>query len=267
MKLSIITVCYNSEATIEETILSVISQKTEDIEYIIIDGASNDETINIVNKYKDKIDIIVSEKDRGISDAFNKGIERASGEFIGIINSDDQFLPGAFNQFFDEVKGDTDIFFGNGIRLFPDGSCKKYMSNPNEEELHNSMPFVHPSTIVRKSAYEKYGKFDICYRYVLDRACLLNMLNGGAKFQYSEGFYSVYRMGGESDKSYLTGVCPESFCIDISDGKPKIVAMKNYLVRQISFRLWTLKDKIFKRKALWKNYNEMLAEICKNKDN
>ena len=89
MKVSIITVCYNSELTIEDTIKSVLSQTYDDIEYIIVDGNSTDSTLNIINKYKDQISTIVSEPDKGIYDAMNKGVELANGELIGIINSDD----------------------------------------------------------------------------------------------------------------------------------------------------------------------------------
>lgn len=89
MKISIITITYNSEKTIEETILSIINQNYQNIEYIIIDGGSKDNTLNIINKYKTKISKVISEPDNGISDAFNKGIREATGDIIGIINSDD----------------------------------------------------------------------------------------------------------------------------------------------------------------------------------
>lgn len=93
MKVSVITVCYNSANTIEKTIKSVISQDYGDIEYIIIDGGSNDGTLDIIDKYKDKISILISEPDKGIYDAMNKGIRIASGEIVGMINSDDWYGP------------------------------------------------------------------------------------------------------------------------------------------------------------------------------
>lgn len=92
MKISIITVCYNSESTIEDTIKSVLSQDYDDIEYIIIDGGSKDGTIGIVDNYADRIAKIVSEPDKGIYDAMNKGIGLATGELIGILNSDDFYV-------------------------------------------------------------------------------------------------------------------------------------------------------------------------------
>lgn len=92
IKISVITITYNSEETLEDTIKSVISQEYDNLEYLIIDGGSKDHTLDIVQKYRDKIAVVVSEPDNGISDAFNKGIKLASGEIIGIINSDDLLL-------------------------------------------------------------------------------------------------------------------------------------------------------------------------------
>ena len=91
MKVSIITVCYNSEKTIERTIRSVLSQNYKNYEYIVIDGNSTDNTLKIINKYRKKIDIFKSEKDRGIYDAINKGIKHSSGSIISILHSDDVF--------------------------------------------------------------------------------------------------------------------------------------------------------------------------------
>ena len=97
-KISIITVCYNSEAHIEEALLSVINQSYENKEYLVIDGGSKDGTLNIIEKYKDRIDYFVSEPDKGISDAFNKGIKAATGDIIGILNSDDFMMPNALTK-------------------------------------------------------------------------------------------------------------------------------------------------------------------------
>ena len=97
-RISVITITYNSAATIEETIRSVTMQDYPDLEYVIIDGGSTDGTLDVVQKYKDRIQVVVSEPDKGISDAFNKGVDRATGEIIGIINSDDILLPGALQE-------------------------------------------------------------------------------------------------------------------------------------------------------------------------
>lgn len=97
-KISIVTISYNSEKTIEDTILSVISQDYPNKEYIIIDGASTDNTLNIIAKYKANISKVISEKDDGISDAFNKGISNSTGDIICLINSDDRLLPAHYQK-------------------------------------------------------------------------------------------------------------------------------------------------------------------------
>jgi glycosyltransferase involved in cell wall biosynthesis len=89
--ISIITVCYNSERTIERTIQSVLAQNCKNVEYIIVDGLSTDNTLSIINTYASKIDVIISEKDSGIYDAINKGIKNAKGDIVGILNADDVF--------------------------------------------------------------------------------------------------------------------------------------------------------------------------------
>lgn len=112
-KISIVTISYNSEKTIEDTILSVISQDYPNKEYIIIDGASTDNTLNIIAKYKANISKVISEKDDGISDAFNKGISNSTGDIICLINSDDRLLPGALSKVAQEFDGKADIYCGN----------------------------------------------------------------------------------------------------------------------------------------------------------
>ena len=104
LKVSIITVSYNSEKTIEETIISVLNQDHQNIEYIIIDGESNDNTLAIINRYREKIDIVISEKDAGIYDAMNKGIAQSSGHWIWFMGTGDVPLDGAVNTIIEKVK-------------------------------------------------------------------------------------------------------------------------------------------------------------------
>ena len=263
MKLSIITVCYNSEATIEDTIKSVIAQKNKDVEYIIVDGKSSDKTMEIVDRYRSVIDVVISEKDRGISDAFNKGIRVAKGQYIALLNSDDRYMDGAVERFFKRVRDDTDVFYGNGIRLYEDGKVKRYMANPDYSLLYKRMPIVHPSSFVRKCAYEKYGMYREDLKYIMDRACFLNMLMKGATFQYDKGFYAIYSMGGVSDKSYLSGVVPESYRMDVANGSHRIIAMKNALRRMIKYYLVKVKTIVIKNDSGKMDYGELLEIISK----
>lgn len=221
MKISIITITFNSEATLEETIQSVISQGYDDIEYIIVDGASKDGTLDIVNKYRDYITTFISEPDEGICDAFNKGINAATGDIIGIINSDDMLVPGALKCISLNIKPDTDVFYGDGLRLFSDGHTELYKAK-DLKLLKQQMALVHPSTFVRKSAYVKHGLFDPNYRVCMDRELLLRMFVNKAKFQYYNQVLSVYRMGGMSDKTFFTTVKRERELISRIYGEPLI---------------------------------------------
>ena len=113
MKVSIITVVKNNEDKIEKCINSVINQSYKDIEYIIIDGNSSDNTKSIIQKYKNQIDILLSEKDNGIWDAMNKGINLATGDIIGFLNSDDVYYPNALQTVVDYFKNKQIDFFWN----------------------------------------------------------------------------------------------------------------------------------------------------------
>ena len=178
MRISIITVTYNSAATLGDTIRSVRNQNYNDLEYIIVDGGSTDGTIQIIHDNEDIISTWVSEPDRGISDAFNKGIRMATGELIGIINSDDMLADGALSAIAEAIEGDTEVLYGN-VTSFGEG-IKPYTEVPGDlNGLYKSMVVLHPATFVKKSAYEKYGLFNVDYKCCMDRDLLLRMYSGG----------------------------------------------------------------------------------------
>lgn len=196
MKISIITITYNSEKTIEETILSIINQNYQNIEYIIIDGGSKDNTLNIINKYKTKISKVISEPDNGISDAFNKGIREATGDIIGIINSDDILNIDTLNELNNiiEKEPDYDVYYGNGI-IFDDRRNHVYKPNNKIEDILKYMFICHPATFVKKSAYERYGMFNVKYKCAMDFELLSRMYLEGAKFKYFDYECTWFRLG------------------------------------------------------------------------
>ncbi len=244
MKVSIITVCLNSEATIDRTIRSVISQANVELEYIIVDGESTDRTLEIVNRYKDSVSILISEKDEGISDAFNKGIRCATGDIIGIINSDDRLREGSLEHLCRTIQPDTDVLFGNGIRDYQDGTGKRYIANPNPSALHKFMSMVHPAVFIRKSTYEKYGLFDTSFKYTMDRELLLRFLNRGAVFQYDDYYYAYYSMGGTSDTNYVKKLLPEKLRLDRAEGVPIVKSRFMFVKSMIKNRLVVLRNKL-----------------------
>ena len=202
-KISIITITYNSEKTIEQTILSVIKQKYLNLEYIIVDGGSKDNTLNIINKYKSYIYRIISEPDEGISDAFNKGIREASGDIIGIINSDDMLNVDALQKLNDTMIEfpDYDIYYGNSI-IFNGNNNYVYKPKNKIEDILRYMFISHPSTFVKKYCYEKYGGFDLHYKCAMDFELLSRMFLKGARFKYFDYESTWFRLGGTSKKRF-----------------------------------------------------------------
>lgn len=201
-KISIITITYNSEKTIEETIKSIITQDYDNLEYLIIDGGSTDRTLEIVNKYKDKIDIFISEQDNGISDAFNKGINHATGEIIGIINSDDLLMPNALETISNNYNPQIDVYSGN-VLFWNQDTGDEYSCRPDIkfDKLKLQFGVAHPSRFIRKSAYENYGLYDINFRYMMDADLLCRFYKRGASFMHIDKDLAKFRMGGTTADS------------------------------------------------------------------
>lgn len=175
MKISIITVSFNSSLTIRDTIESVVAQSFTNIEYIIIDGGSNDGTLSIINEYKDKITKVVSEPDYGIYDAMNKGINAATGDIVGMLNSDDFFenndvLSNVANAF--SLDSSADIVFGDIVFVRPDNLNKivRYYSSVRFRvwKLRFGWMPPHPATFVRRSVYDAYGLYNLQYSIAAD---------------------------------------------------------------------------------------------------
>lgn len=209
MKISVITVCFNSEITIERTIKSVIDQDYYSFEYIIIDGASTDKTLEICNKYKDKITHLVSEKDDGIYDAMNKGISLASGDVIAILNSDDYFIN---NQCLKKIENsftdDVDIVFGN-VLIFSEKTKKikrKYKSSIYKPclSIFGIQP-PHPASFIKKSIYNKFGTYDKNYRIAGDFDLLTRLTTKGkVNYKIINEYFVMMSDGGISNANLKT---------------------------------------------------------------
>ena len=195
-KISIITTTFNSERTVEDTILSVLSQNYPNLEYIIVDGLSKDSTLDVVYKYKDKISIIVSEKDNGISDAFNKGIALATGEIIGILNSDDVMLGGTLNAIAENYEPNIDVYSMN-IVIWNDQNNLKLREIPDIKFRLGSYSrhIAHQGRYISKQAYNKWGVFDVRLRYRMDVDLLIRLYNAKAKFKYINHDSALFRLG------------------------------------------------------------------------
>ncbi len=209
MKISIITVSYNSENFIESCINSIISQSYKNIEYIIIDGSSKDNTLKIIKKYSRHVSTIVSEPDEGIYDAMNKGLRIASGEIIGFLHSDDIYenediLSKVVNVFKNNASLDAcyaDLIYVKKTNIsrivrywksnkFTRGSFSKGWSPP------------HPTLFVRRSVYERYGNFNLKYPVVSDIELMMRLMEvHNIQTKYFNEIWIRMRLGGLSNKN------------------------------------------------------------------
>lgn len=208
MKVSIITVCFNSEKTIERTINSVLSQTYSNIEYIIIDGESNDSTIQIIEKYKNSIQKFVSEKDDGIYDAINKGISISTGDIVGILNSDDIFSNQSIISDIAKVfieKPQLDSIIGNIafindkekiVRIYNSKSWR-----PNRLQ-YGFMP-PHPSFYCKRELFHKFGGYKKDYKIAADYELLIRFLKIHQISYYKLNIIMVYmNLGGVSTNGF-----------------------------------------------------------------
>jgi glycosyltransferase involved in cell wall biosynthesis len=204
--ISIITIVFNGEKHLEQTIRSVLDQTYPHIQYIIIDGGSTDRSVSIIKKYEERLYYWKSEKDNGISDALNKGIARATGEIVGIIHADDWYEPGAFQKVAENI-GDADICFGD-IQLWK-GQKKEFIQQANFELLSREMTINHPTVFIKKELYDRFGGFDGKYRCAMDYDLLLRMKVNQCRFKYLPHVLANMRWGGFSDKQWKIG-CRET---------------------------------------------------------
>lgn len=266
MKISIITITFNSEKTLEETIKSVISQNLDknELEYILIDGGSTDRTLEIVNKYKKYFSVIVSESDKGIPDAINKGIEYATGDIIGILNSDDIYLKNALIEVMQNFDENTDVLYGDIIFYDQSIEYKYEFVAVDEEQLWklkkkmNKIIF-HPASFIRKAAYDNYGNYSLLYRSATDWDLFLRFYLGGAKFKHLSIFITEFRSGGFSDSNDLLGIKEER----------KILRKYNSNKKEVRFIIFKKKCmyyiKIILKRLQIYNKIKIFSKVSKNK--
>lgn len=216
MKFSLVTVSYNSTKTISDTIQSVLNQTYNDIEYIIVDGNSKDNTVEIIKEYEPKFNgrmHWISEPDKGLYDAMNKGIKMATGDVVGIINSDDFFSSShVISDIVDCFKqNDIDALYGDVKFVNPDNLNKNvryYSSKIFRPELFRFgfMP-AHPSFYMKREMYIKYGLYELDYKIASDYDLLIRCLyKYKIKYKYLSSCFVTMRTGGVSTENWKSRI-------------------------------------------------------------
>ncbi|MBC7425285.1 MAG: glycosyltransferase [Bacteroidia bacterium] len=247
LKISIITVVYNAESTIAQCVESVLSQEHPDIEYIVVDGNSKDNTINVLEPYRNKISHLVSEPDKGLYDAMNKGIRLATGDIVGILNADDFY---ASNQVLNYVNSQ---FTNSDI----EGLCTDVAIYKNENftkpfryysaQSFSTWQFIigiqppHPGFFVKKNCYDKFGLYDPEYRIAGDFELLLRFIKINKIKTVYNNFLSVKMRDG--------GLSASGFKSKVKMNKEDLKALKKHGIFSFGLLIWT--KYIFKLKQLF----------------
>lgn len=194
--ITVITVVYNGEKTLEQTIQSVLNQTYDNVEYIVIDGESSDNTLEIIKKYENRIDYWQSEPDKGIYDAMNKGIGMATGDYIALLNADDWYEIWACELIAKEIiKKKVDVY--HGVIKILDEYDKVIKVEGNSTSLIANVMIAHPTCFVSKRIYEK-KKYDTNYKSAADYDFVNYLVKVGAVFCFIPEIFANFRIGGMS---------------------------------------------------------------------
>lgn len=203
MKISIITICYNAQDTIEETIENVLSQSYADIEYIVVDGKSTDNTVSLIEKYQDRIAAFICEKDTGVYNAMNKGIALATGDVIFFLNSGDLFYNDhVVEHVVDFIKenDDVEMVYGDVIVVDPDKAIARIQSIEKFDKINfYDGTICHQAIFAKTSLFKKYGGFDESYIISADYEWLLRLIfYHRVKIMRINLIVAFYQLGGLS---------------------------------------------------------------------
>lgn len=247
MKISVITVCFNAGRFIERAINSVVQQSYPHVEYLVIDGGSTDSTLSVIEKYRDKIDCLVSERDQGIYDAMNKGIRLATGDLIFFLNADDFFVHSDVLDFTVKSMRDkkADLYYGDLLILDTDGKvrCEEH-DDIDKFGIFSKFPTM-PSLFYRKSVFERVGFFSTEFRIVSDYFWIVSaFIECNVKAEYMNLAVTVFQIGG----------------VSTSARHQTLQKREKQQVREFFFngRNWAIYKKIAKRRRKYGSFGKVL---------
>lgn len=199
---SIVTIVRNGEEHIRKTIEGVLQQSYDPIEYIIIDGKSEDNTVSILRQYDETIDFWQSEPDEGISDAFNKGIMAARGDIIGLINCGDWYEDEAVQRAVDAFSANREVGVVCGALQFWKGESRQYCCHSVPRLLEREMTVTHPTCFIRSALYHRFGLYSTDYRLAMDYELLLRFKRQGVQFLSLEEVLANMQHDGTSEANW-----------------------------------------------------------------
>jgi len=207
MKISLVTVVYNNRDTISPAIDSILAQSHPEIELVVVDGASTDGTVEILRSYESRIAVLVSESDRGIYDALNKGIDLCTGDVVGFLHSDDLLADKDAIARVACVLGNPQIDAVYGDLVYvqksdPNKVVRTWRSGAySVSKLSSGWMPPHPTFYARREVYQRLGKFDATYRIAADYDCMLRFLKANIRVEYIPHLQVRMRVGGASNRS------------------------------------------------------------------
>ena len=256
MKISVVTVCYNSEKTIRRTIESVLNQKYYETDYVIVDGGSSDGTVNIIKEYEGKIAYWCSEKDNGIYDAMNKGIMNSKGDIIAFMNSDDWYNDNIFKKvanYFESTN--VEMMYGDYNIVWSDDLIERVcLDKLNMEDIYYKNLFCHQALFMKRELFNRIGMYNLNYKLAADYDWILRAYLSKVKFGYFPEVICYFKFGGASAVYKKSGA--------IENKKIKLSLLPAELrakyLSKIEQAYWVEFNNIF--------YNIYNAIICGNED-
>lgn len=237
---SVVTITFNAEETIDRTISSVAAQTYPEVEYIVVDGGSRDQTVARLKARENDIDLWISEPDRGISDAFNKGIALARGEYVALVNADDWLEPEHLAKAVAAMRESrSDFAYGDLMLHTADGAPAFMLVGEKDygRAIRHSMPQInHPTVVCRRAVYEKHGLFDTRWKTSMDYEWLLRGYRGGVRGTYVPSIVGHMTLEGVSDRN-IRRVFGEVRDISVLHGYSPVRARIRYVVRRVKSQI------------------------------
>jgi glycosyltransferase involved in cell wall biosynthesis len=200
---SIITVTFNAEKHLAQALDSILTQNYPNVELIVVDGGSTDQTLSIIRERETKISYWISEPDKGIYDAMNKGIALATGDFIGFKNADDWYEAGAFLKLEEAIQRvDSEVYYGNSLSVIQENPLKVAPFYTSHQSLGSTPGIDHRCSFV-KTGWHKRIPFDLKYKLAADLDVFFRLKKEGARFHHISNFLAYKRFGGASDGTQI----------------------------------------------------------------